>query len=92
MPQAASQTFNNTLAAARTVSTQSIKVFAVVIMTTATNPVITFTNTAGTTVLKVLVPTNTTLVVETSSPWLTDGLVAGVESANTTLTVFFTPV
>jgi hypothetical protein len=92
MPQAANLIFSNTLAAARTVSANSIKVFGVVVASSATNPTITFSNTAGTQVLKILCPTNNTIVADFSSPWLTDGLTIAIESANTTVTVYYAGV
>ena len=93
MPQAANLIFNNTLAAARVVSANSIKVFAVVVAETSATPAdVVFTNAAGTTVLSLTCPGDNSIVCETSSPWLTQGLSISVGATTTTVTVFYSGV
>ena len=93
MPQAANLIFNNTLAAARVVSANSIKVFNVVVAESGAAPVdVVFTNAAGVTVLSITCPADSTVSVDSSSPWLTQGLSIAVGASTTTVTVFYAGV
>lgn len=89
MPQVATVLFNATLGAARVVNAGSIKVFAVIIAESSSVPAdVVFTNAAGTTVLSVTCPGDNTVSIDTSSPWLTQGLSINVGASTTTVTVF----
>lgn len=93
MPQAANLIFNNTLASARVVTANSIKVFAVVVAETSSTPAdVVFTNAAGTTVLSITCPGDNTIVCDTSSPWLTQGLSISGGASTTTVTVYYAGV
>jgi hypothetical protein len=88
MADIATVVYSATLAAARTVTTGSVKVFGVIIANSAATPAdVTFTDAAGTTVLVATCGADDTVVIAGCGPWITQGLSVNAEASTTTVTV-----